>query len=61
MRGGRVDRLVARNSGSGSVRFGGVAGASTIEIRSSGDVTVSDAGRVEQIIDTGSGGARLGN
>jgi hypothetical protein len=61
VRGGRVASLVARNSGSGSVRFGGVAGASTIEVRSSGDVVVSDAGRVERLIDTGSGGARLGN
>lgn len=61
VRGGRVERLIARNSGSGTVRFGGAAGASTIEIRSSGDVVVSDAGRVEQITDTGSGGARLGN
>jgi hypothetical protein len=61
VRGGRVANLVARNSGSGSVRFGGVAGASTIEVRSSGDVVVTDAGRVERLIDTGSGGARLGN
>jgi hypothetical protein len=61
VRGGRVERLVARNSGSGNVRFGGVAGTSSIEVRSSGDVTVSDAGRIEQIIDTGSGGAHLGN
>jgi hypothetical protein len=30
-------------------------------VRSSGDVVVSDAGRVERLIDTGSGGARLGN
>ncbi|HYD73869.1 MAG TPA: hypothetical protein VEF55_12090, partial [Candidatus Binatia bacterium] len=59
--GGRVDRLVARNSGSGSVRFGGVAGASTVEVRSSGDVTIADAGRVESLVDTGSGGAHLGN
>jgi hypothetical protein len=61
VRGGRVDRLVARNSGSGSVRFSGVAGVSTIEVRSSGDVSVADAGRIEQIIDTGSGGVRVGN
>jgi hypothetical protein len=30
-------------------------------VRSSGDVTVSDAGRVEQIVDTGSGSVRIGN
>jgi hypothetical protein len=30
-------------------------------VRSSGDVVVADAGRVEQVIDTGSGSARLGN
>ncbi len=61
VRGGQVDRLVARNSGSGSVRFGGRAGVSTLEVRSSGSVFVSDAGRVEQVIDSGSGSVRLGN
>ena len=61
VRGGRVGRLSARNAGSGTVRFGGVAGASTIEVRSSGDVIVNDAGQVEQLTDTGSGGVHLGN
>jgi hypothetical protein len=60
VRGGRVDRLSATNTGSGDVRFGGVAQASRINLTGSGDVSIADAGRVEQLIDTGSGSTRLG-
>jgi hypothetical protein len=60
VRGGRVGRLSARNSGSGNVRFGGAAQSSQINLSSSGDVTVAEPGQVEQLIDTGSGSARLG-
>jgi hypothetical protein len=42
------------------VRFGGVASISSLEVRSSGDVTVTDAGRIEQLIDRGSGNINVG-
>jgi hypothetical protein len=60
VRGGRVGRLSARNSGSGNLRFDGAAQSSQINLSGSGNVTVADPGRVEQLIDTGSGSARLG-
>lgn len=60
VRGGSVERLSARNSGSGSVRYGGAAGATRVELSGAGDISIADAGRVEQLIDSGSGSVRLG-
>jgi len=58
--GGRVERLTARNSASGSVRFGGVAQYTRASLSASGDISIADAGRVEQLVDSGSGSVNLG-
>jgi len=58
--GGRVERLTARNSASGSVRFGGVADYTRATLSASGDISIADAGRVEQLVDSGSGSVNLG-
>jgi hypothetical protein len=60
VRGGRVERLEVRNAGSGEVRFGGVAGATRASLSGSGDISVADAGHIEQLIDNGSGSVSLG-
>jgi hypothetical protein len=60
VRGGRVDRLQARNSGSGEVRFGGVAAVTRASLSGSGDISISEAGRVEELRDSGSGSVTLG-
>lgn len=61
VRGGATQLLSARNSGSGSVRFAGHARTSRLTLTSSGDISVSDAGRVEQMTDSGSGSIELGH
>ncbi len=61
VRGGRVERLSARNSGSGGVRFGGVAAITRATLSGSGDISIADAGRVEELVDNGSGSIALGH
>jgi hypothetical protein len=61
VRGGRVAQFSARNTGSGDIRYAGVAGASRISLHGSGSIAVADAGRIDQLIDSGSGGVRLGH
>lgn len=53
--GGRVARLDANDNGSGDLRFGGSAASTRARLSSSGDIYIHDAGRFEQMIDTGSG------
>lgn len=59
VQGGRVVRLNVRAGGSGGVRFLGAAESSEVEVRGSGDVTVADAGRLESLVDSGSGSIRI--
>lgn len=58
--GGHTDQLRALNTGSGNLRFDGSAGASRLELHGSGDLSVANAGRVEQMNDSGSGGIHVG-
>lgn len=58
--GGRVERLTARNSASGSVRFGGVADFTRARLSASGNISIADAGRVEELVDSGSGSVNFG-
>lgn len=60
VRGGRVGELDARSAGSGSVRFGGVAGVTRAQLTGSGNISIAEAGRVEQLIDNGSGSINVG-
>ena len=60
VRSGRVERLSVRNGGSGDLQFGGSAAVAEIEVRGSGNVSVAEAGRVERMIDNGSGSVRVG-
>lgn len=60
VRGGRVEHLSIENGGSGGVRYAGVAIATRVRLSGSGDISISDAGRVEQLIDNGSGSVDLG-
>lgn len=60
VRGGRVGALDARSTGSGSVRYGGVATTTRAHLSGSGDITIADAGRVEQLVDNGSGSVTVG-
>lgn len=59
--GGRVDRLRARSTGSGGVRYAGVAGVTSAALTGSGNISIHDGGRVEQMIDTGSGSVTVGH
>ena len=60
VRGGRVERLSVSNSGSGGVRFAGEAASTRAVLSGSGDISVAHAGRVEQLVDRGSGSINLG-
>jgi uncharacterized protein YaiE (UPF0345 family) len=58
--GGQTGQLNASNHGSGDVSFNGSARESRLEVRSSGDVSVANAGSVDQMTDTGSGAVHIG-
>ena len=57
---GRVERLQASSTGSGSVRYGGSAVVTRASLTGSGSINIHDAGRVEQLVDTGSGSISVG-
>lgn len=61
VRGGAVQRLSVRSTGSGDVRFGGSAAVTRANLTGSGDITVANSGQIDQMSDTGSGDVRLGN
>ena len=58
--GGTADRLAARQSGSGDIRFHGHAVALDADLGGSGDIYVADAGQTS-IRDHGSGSVRVGH
>jgi hypothetical protein len=60
VRSGHANVLEASNRGSGEIRFGGSANTSKLEVAASGDVSVADAGRVQDLNDHGSGSVRIG-
>jgi uncharacterized protein YaiE (UPF0345 family) len=57
---GQVGALVARSEGAGSVRYGGSAETTRASVSGSGDVSIADAGRVEELRDRGSGSVNVG-
>ena len=60
VRGGRTELLTIDDDGSGGIDFGGSAGASRLAVSASGDVSVADAGRIEELNDHGSGDVHIG-
>jgi hypothetical protein len=60
VRGGHADQLIVSNTGSGDVRFDGMATASRLTLDGSGDVSVAQAGQIEVLHDSGSGGIHVG-
>lgn len=59
--GGRVERLQARSTGSGGVRFSGAASVTSATLTGSGSITIADGGRVETLADSGSGSITIGH
>jgi hypothetical protein len=60
VRDGQVELLEANSDGSGNLRYGGAAGRSMLALRRSGDIAIAEAGRVESLVDRGSGDVDLG-